>query len=291
MDNWPYSFINLHRCPNLRMAKVIVASQNEKEILNCQKKYVNNMYLIKRNGNKRYLYSKFIIMKKHITLLLILGCIFSVSSFAQHWGGGVYVQRGYRRPPPPRRPPVRRNPQQRQPQQTGFKPTVNLSIGYGYPNLDQDQLAQFTDAYQGSISSNGPVTGSFDYQFSRTTSIGLTGTYGKVSAPYYDNFSSDNTPAFTGKLENWSVMLNLVNYFPTRQKTISPYLRTAIGVNNWTGDYLDNDGIKVATVPKPTAFAYQASLGARINLSERAGFYAEAGYGKYIVNGGITLKF
>ncbi len=226
-------------------------------------------------------------MKKHITALCLLACVFTVNAEAQYWGGGVYVQRGYRRPPPPRRPPVR----QRQRPQPSFRPTVNLSIGYGYPNLDKEQLALFTDAYQGTVSSRGPITGSFDYQFSRNASIGLTGTYGKVSAPYYDYGSSGQVPAFTGELENWSVMLNLVNYFPTREKTISPYIRTAVGLNNWTSNYLDAQGLKAADVPEPSSFAYQASLGARFNLSERAGLYAEAGYGKYIVSGGITLKF
>jgi hypothetical protein len=37
--------------------------------------------------------------------------------------------------------------------------------------------------------------------------------------------------------------------------------------------------------------AYQVGLGANFKLSPNAGFFIEAGYGKYILNGGLSLKF
>ena len=189
----------------------------------------------------------------------------------------------YRRPMQQRETPPKKPP---------FQPTVNFSIGYGLPNLDKNQLAYFFNAYMGTSSQKGPFVGSVDYQFSRNMSIGVMGTYGKVTAPYYHySAEPESPPAFTGSLENWSLMLNIMSYFPTYMKQLEPYLRTAIGINNWTQNYLDEQGNKAADIPDPTLLAYQVSLGTRINLSKGAGLFVEAGYGKYILSGGLTLKF
>jgi hypothetical protein len=181
-----------------------------------------------------------------------------------------------------------RSKQQQRPNLPKFDPSVNISIGYGFPNLDKSELAGFYGAYKGSASQTGPFMGSIDYQFSRFMSIGIMATHGKVSAPYY-NYGS-TTPAFTGNLDNWSVMLNIVRYIPGG-KVVSPYLRTAIGVNIWNEDYADVSGNKVAVAGDPFPLAYQASLGAKFNLSKSAGLFVEAGYGKYILNGGLSFKF
>lgn len=221
-------------------------------------------------------------MKKQITLVSILLILVSFAAEAQFYGG-IYMRRGYRKPPPPRR-------YQRQPNQHAFKPTVNLSIGYGFPNLDKSNLAEFYDAYKGTSSQTGPVTAALDYQFSRYNSIGIMGSYGKVSTPYIDYTSNTGVPDFTGTLENWSVMFNMMSYFPS-YRTVSPYIRTAIGINNWKQNYTYPDGSKAAVADNPSQLAYQVSIGTRFNLSPNAGFYVEAGYGKYIVNGGLTFRF
>ena len=229
-------------------------------------------------------------MKKNVTILTILFLTIAVASEAQYYYapppyGRPRSRMGmrYRRPMPPR--------QRQMPKKPPFQPTVNFSIGYGLPNLDKNQLATFYESYMGTATQKGPFTGAVDYQFSRNMSIGVMGTYGKVTAPYFDYNSTSAAPDFTGSLENWSVMLNIMSYMPTYSRQMEPYLRTAIGVNNWTQDYVDNAGNKAADVPEPSQLAYQVSLGTRINLSKGAGFFVEAGYGKYILNGGLTLKF
>jgi len=82
-----------------------------------------------------------------------------------------------------------------------------------------------------------------------------------------------------------------MSFAPTYNNAIEPYVRTALGINNWTQNYLDQSGNKAANIPDPSELAYQVSLGARFNLSKGAGFYIEGGYGKYILTGGLTLKF
>ncbi len=224
-------------------------------------------------------------MKKHSVLFLVF-CAFTIAdASAQYY-------------PPPRviiRGGVRARPQRPQQRQTRvkappFQPTVNLSFGYGFPNTDQYFLTSFYNAYKGNISQVGPFTGSVDYQFSRTMSIGVLATYGKVSAPYYDyNNRGFDSPAFTGKLQSTSIMLNWVNYIPVNQK-IMPYFKIAAGANIWNQDYVDESGQKMNYIELPSAFAYQASFGARFSLSKQAGLFIEAGYGKYILNGGLSIK-
>jgi hypothetical protein len=176
-------------------------------------------------------------------------------------------------------------------QQPYFKPELNLSIGYGYPNLDKNALLDFYQAYRGSGTQQGPVFGALDYRINRGTGIGLMFSYGKVDAPYY-NYNSTATapPAFTGHLENKSVLLNLMRYMPV-STAVTPYVRTAFGINIWSQSYVDATGNKVITaLPDPPAFAYQAGIGAKFNFGKHAGAFVEAGYGKYIVSAGLSFK-
>lgn len=230
-------------------------------------------------------------MQKQITLVSILLVLFCSAAQSQFYGGGVYLERGYRRPPPRQ---MQRYPQRKH--APTYKPTVNLSFGYGFPNLDKnyfpDQFVGGVNAYKGtSYKQTGPISGALDFQFSRYNSIGIMGTYGKTSVPYYDYSSNNASSLFTGNMESWSVMLNMMTYFPSYQ-TVSPYLRTAVGINNRTEDYTYADGSKALVSPgNVTDLAYQVSIGTRFNFSPNAGFFIEAGYGRYIVSGGLTFKF
>lgn len=171
-----------------------------------------------------------------------------------------------------------------------FEPAVNLSVGYGFPNLDKDFFPAYYDAYRGSVSQTGPLTASLDYQFSRRMSIGIMVSHGTVNAPYYDYYSA-TSPVFHTKLESWSFMLNLVRYIPVGKK-VTPYLRTAIGINSWSQEYTDADHNEISMAPADLPdLAYQAGIGAKFNLSKNAGLFAEAGYGKYIVQAGLAVKF
>lgn len=230
-------------------------------------------------------------MKKHVTILAVLLVVICGVTEAQYYGGGgFYIERGYRRPPPR---PMQRYPRQRQ---QSYHPNVNLSFGYGYPNLDKNyfpnEFGGAVNAFKGNtFKQTGPVSAALDFQFSRYNSIGVIGTYGKASVPYYDYSSNNSAPLFNGSLKSWSVMLNMMTYFPSYQ-TVSPYIRTAIGVNTRNENYTYPDGSKaIVTNSDLTDLAYQVSIGTKFNFSPNAGFFIEAGYGRYIVSGGLAFKF
>jgi hypothetical protein len=173
----------------------------------------------------------------------------------------------------------------------GADAQMNVSVGYGFPDLDRNYLPDFYGISRGNSSQSGVITGSVNYQFSRKMSIGVMVAHGAVSAPYYDYYSASPSPDFTGRLEAWSFMINLVRYIPI-STTVTPYIRTAIGINIWQQEYTDPNGDKVAiTAPDLPDLAHQFVLGVRFRLSERAGLFVEAGYGRYILNSGLSVKF
>jgi len=170
-----------------------------------------------------------------------------------------------------------------------FKPVVYVSIGYGFPNLDASQLPDnnYINNYnKGLSSSSGPITGAIDYRFSRNTSIGVMTTYGKVSAPYTN---SNNINVGTGSIETWSALLNLMNYAPL-SNTATMYFRVAFGANiNSTTTFKDVSGETLLI--SPANFAYQVGLGVKLDIAKNTALFAEAGYGKYILHGGLSFAF
>ena len=219
---------------------------------------------------------------KFLISLCIVTVVFCIDAQSQ-----VYISPGvpYYRVRPPR-------PMKTQHQQAlqHFDPVVELNFGYGFPNLDQYYLPIYYQAYHYNTSMLGPFMGTINYRFSRSTSIGFMVTHGDVKAPYYSYGSSFAMPVFNVKLDNWSYMLNMVNYLPA-SKTISPYTRLAIGVNNWQQNFTDAAGNKIFMQPVYLPeLAYQVGVGANFALSKNAGFFIEAGYGKYILEGGLSFK-
>ena len=93
-----------------------------------------------------------------------------------------------------------------------FEPSVNISIGYGLPSVDEKRMADFFGANRGNASQNGTWMGSLDYRFSKSTSLGVMVTHSNVSAPYYINSGADyGDPYVNGQQKNTAVMVNMVN--------------------------------------------------------------------------------
>ena len=178
---------------------------------------------------------------------------------------------------------------QKREQQPKFDPIVHLSFGYGFPNLDRTLLPSFYNYYRGSVTQTGPVTGAIDVQYTKTASIGLMVTHGQVSSPYYDYNNPSGPPVMSGTLDNWSVMVNFMRYMPVSPK-FSPYFRTAIGLNIWNEHYTDASGNQLGFTTDPSQLAYQIGFGAKWHFTKSTGLFMEAGYGKYILHGGLTFR-
>jgi len=217
-------------------------------------------------------------MKKNYYLLLLFCGLFMTTTYAQviiggRIGGGYGYGYGHYR--------MGRRPQNKQREkQPAYKPVVYLSVGYGFPNLDANEFPDYYGLYKGSVSQTGPVTASIDYRYSRYSSIGILATYGKVSVPY-TNYN--NVYQGSSSLENWSVMANFMQYSPL-SNTATLYFREAIGVN------IGNATSTISPI-EPSTLAYQLGVGAKFDISKNTAFFAEAGYGKYILHGGLSFSF
>ena len=87
-------------------------------------------------------------------------------------------------------------------------------------------------------------------------------------------------------------MLNYISYMPVTNDKVEPYFRTAIGVNIWNQSFTDNAGNPISMAgTSPSDLAYQLGLGAKFHLTKKSGLFIEGGYGKYILQGGLTFKF
>jgi opacity protein-like surface antigen len=211
-------------------------------------------------------------MRKEIFLaIMLVACVYESNA---QYGGRYGRSRGYRR--------------EQIEELQNFKPSLDVSIGYGFPNLDKYLLTDFYNYYQGSTTQSGPIIASVDYHFAPRMAIGVMVNYGKVSRPYYNYNSGEQS--FTGSLTNTAVLLNFTRYMGQSQK-IMPYTRTAIGINTGQAKYLSADGSKVADTDEGTSLAYQVGLGCQFNVTKRGGFFVEAGYGKYILSGGLKMSF
>jgi hypothetical protein len=190
------------------------------------------------------------------------------------------------RPPRYRARPPRRNTENL----PRFQPSLNVSLGYGFPNVDKVDLPAYLDEYNSGTTQTGPFTGSVDYRFSRLMSIGVLVTHGMLNAPYYPYSGTTGTPDFNFKVSNWAFMIDLMHYMQATNN-ITLYSRVALGVNTWTQNYIDPSGNKMNVPPASLPdLAYQVGLGAQFKMTKNSGFFLEAGYGKYILNGGLTFK-
>ena len=252
--------------------------------------YIINMKYLEESNLKRTIMKKMILSS---FVVFIIGLQFSYAQVSVgvgvgrgfgRYGYGSYYGNSMNRY---NRYPQRRRKDENLPK---YDPKISFSIGAGFPNLDVNQFAGFFDHYRGTASQSVPIIGSIDYQYSRTSSIGLMVTHGQVSAPYYSYSDfTGSIKAFTGSLDNWTVLLNFMNYLPTNSR-LEPYIRTAIGINIWNQNYLDPSGNKIGYVSEPSMLAYQVSIGANLGLSKNLKFYTEAGYGKYILQAGLKFQ-
>ena len=71
--------------------------------------------------------------------------------------------------------------------------------------------------------------------------------------------------------------------------SFSGYFRTAIGVNIWNQNYTDGSGNKLA-FDQPSLLAYQIGIGGKLKITKNSSLFMEAGYGKYILHGGLSFK-
>lgn len=162
-----------------------------------------------------------------------------------------------------------------------------FSLQYGFPNTIKNSLESVFGFSQTNKKSFGPVSIAYEYHVNELMSIGASISYGSYSADYQDNFGANL--AFRGTLRNTAILLQTTRYMETDKKA-SLYAKGSIGLNLWSGEYKKPDGTDFKNFNAPTPLGYNAMVGVKYSFSKKAFGYLEAGYGKYIVAAGLSVK-
>jgi hypothetical protein len=70
-----------------------------------------------------------------------------------------------------------------------------------------------------------------------------------------------------------------------------PYVRTAIGVNISQQNFNNGSGNQTPYDGSSSSLSYQLSIGSKFFFNKHSGVFIEAGYGKYILQGGLAFRF
>jgi hypothetical protein len=162
-----------------------------------------------------------------------------------------------------------------------------FSIQYGFPNTIKNSLESVFGFNQTNKKSFGPVGIAYEYHINELMSIGASLSYGSYSADYKDVFGAN--VAFKGTLRNTAILLQSTRYLESDKKTLL-YGKGSIGINLWSGEYRRPDGSDFKNFNAPSPVGYNAVVGIKYGFSKNSFGYLEAGYGKYIVAAGLSLK-
>ncbi len=162
-----------------------------------------------------------------------------------------------------------------------------FSVQYGFPNTIKKSLESFFGFEQTNKKSIGPVSINYEYHLRPQLSVGVNISYASYSADYKDILGL--ATAFTGKIRNTALMLQTIKYFET-EGDILIYTKGNIGLNLWSGEYIASNGSVFKNFNAPTPVAYNAVVGLKYGFGPSTFGYIEAGYGKYIVAIGLSVK-
>lgn len=162
-----------------------------------------------------------------------------------------------------------------------------FSIQYGFPNTIKNSLETIFGFNQTNKKSFGPVSIAYEYHVNELMSIGASLSYGTYSADYKDVFGAN--VAFKGTLRNTAILLQSTRYLESDNKALF-YGKGSIGINLWSGEYRRTDGTDFKNFNAPSPVGYNAVVGVKYGFSKSSFGYLEAGYGKYIVAAGLSLK-
>lgn len=162
-----------------------------------------------------------------------------------------------------------------------------FSVQYGFPNTIKRSLESFIGFEQTNKKSVGPVSINYEYHLNPQLSVGVNVSYASYSADYKDILGL--SAVFTGKIRNTALMLQTIKYFES-EGDILIYTKGNIGLNLWSGEYIAANGSEFKNFNAPTPVAYNAVVGLKYGFGPSTFGYIEAGYGKYVVAIGISVK-
>jgi hypothetical protein len=160
-----------------------------------------------------------------------------------------------------------------------------ISFAAGVPNnisrfLDFGGFGSF---FSTAKSGTGPFFIRYEYLLKDNVGIGVSVSYASAKESYKNPFGSGTV---TGKISGFSILASSYYHFYTTNK-LDTYSMGSIGLNIWTGSYLDQNEIEVQKFTAPTPIAYQVTLGMRYFVIPSVHLSGELGYSNLKFSAGI----
>jgi opacity protein-like surface antigen len=174
-----------------------------------------------------------------------------------------------------------------------YQGSSTVTIGYGFPNIGKSILkignsAGVTDS---KITGVGPIHVKYEYAVSDKVGVGVS--LGYVS--FADEYTQDNGGAAPYKYKDAITSFGILarfNYHFGGNEKVDPYVGLGAGYNNWTAKTTTNDPDGIGnTFTIPIKIGFEGGVGVRYYFTPNIGAYAELGYGKSILQGGLAFKF
>lgn len=227
-------------------------------------------------------------MKKLVTVLLFF-CLGQVSYADQDQL--VRTDLGFENP---HASPMKEDRNQRRRQAFEQNSTI-ITIGYGVPNLGKAIFNIYKDELGFYTSGIGPIHAKYEFGLTDHFGIGVSIGFVDFKAAWLTKYHNANNElqeyeeGFKGS--SFGIMAR-GNYHFSTSKRLDPFVGFGIGYNRmsfgWFSEYEYADELSLSF---PIPFATELSIGARYYLSDNIGAYAELGWGKSLLQAGLSMKF
>lgn len=173
---------------------------------------------------------------------------------------------------------------------------VDVSAGYGFPNLVGAIFNAYENQQSYTAKSVGPVFAKLEYAASDKIGIGIDFAYAstKVTYLYEDINGSGNYVNYTNEWDlNGFSILARVNWHFGDSDAFDPYFGMGVGYRHNTYTFTSNDPFYGGdeTLGSFNPFGFDMTVGARYFFTDNIGAYAELGIAKAPVQIGLTAKF
>ncbi|HYV95460.1 MAG TPA: outer membrane beta-barrel protein [Chitinophagales bacterium] len=180
--------------------------------------------------------------------------------------------------------------------QTFEQGNVVIAAGYGWPNLIGTVFKIYETEAGFKASSAGPVYIKGEYCIADHLGLGINFAWSSSKATYISegldsNFNSVDYD-YEIKRSTYSILARINYHFGDFEK-FDPYVGGGLGYRNANWTFSDNDPSSSGTsdiIPNLFPFGFELTIGGRYYFSDNFGVYAELGFAKSPIQGGLVLK-
>jgi len=174
--------------------------------------------------------------------------------------------------------------------------SMYISLGYGGPNLSASFFKTFEDRADYTVNGLGPIHAKFEYAVSDKIGIGMSFNYVRTNVKWnYETIDVNNDPVVYEEGYKFSALAAnaRINWHFVDNDNLDVYYGLGFGYNYSNNEYYTNDpdGVEGGTFSiSGIPIGFETTFGVRYLFNENIGIYAEFGWAKSVVQGGLVFK-